>query len=247
MRRDAGILPPSPHDGAQRAVTPPDAQRDSAPDPGRDTDQRDLQLVRAIRDADPAARAAAWSTLLEAYEDRLYGVCLRMVRNPDTARDLTQDAFVKVIQGLDSYDGRARLSTWMIRVTMNVCLSHLRKQKLRRHASLDAPTRAAADRPWSLGASLEQSTEPAADSPVERSQMRRRIEEGLAQLEEDHRAVLVLRDIRGLDYREIAEVLAVPIGTVKSRLFRARAALRDELEKQAGDNPGTGTIGSEDE
>lgn len=212
-------------------MSPPDAQRDPAPDPSRDTDQRDIELVRAIREADPAARAAAWTALLKAYEDRLFGVCLRMVRNPDTARDLTQDAFVKVIQGLDSYDGRARLSTWMIRVTMNVCLSHLRKQKLRRHASLDAPQRAGGDRPWTLAASIEQSSEPDASSPVEHSQTRRLIEAGLAQLEEDHRAVLVLRDIRGLDYREIAEVLDVPIGTVKSRLFRARAALREALEQ----------------
>src|SRR4029077_1267195 len=98
-------------------------------------DQLDRALVERIRGAGIGDRAA-WGELLARYQDRLYAVCLRMVGDRDAAADLTQDAFVKVIQGLDSWDGRSKLSTWMIRVTMNVCLSHLRSEKLGRDASL---------------------------------------------------------------------------------------------------------------
>src|SRR5215471_17475609 len=113
---------------------PPAATRPNLP---ADDEAIDLKLVEAIR----RGEAQAWPALIARHQDRLFSVCLRMVHNRDLAADLTQDAFVKIIQGMDSFDGRAKLSTWMIRITMNVCLSKLRSEKLRRHASLDAPER----------------------------------------------------------------------------------------------------------
>jgi RNA polymerase sigma-70 factor (ECF subfamily) len=160
----------------------------------------------------------------------MYAVCFRMVRDPDSARDLTQDTLVKVIQGFDSFDARARLSTWMTRIAMNVCLSHLRKQRLRRHASLETAGAGGADREGGIGNGLPQGREPSAASRVEGGEAREFLLRAMERIDPEHRAVLTLRDLQGMDYREVAETLDVPVGTVKSRLFRARAALREAVE-----------------
>lgn len=194
----------------------------------------DAQIIDRIRATPSAAeRQAAWAELLQAHEDRIFATCLRMVRDYETARDLTQDSMVKVIQGLDSFDNRARFSTWLTRVAMNVCISHMRKRKLRRHASLDAPMGGEGDaRGRSFSDALEAAPEPSGHERVERREDRDMLLAALDTLDPDHRAVLVLRDGQDLDYQQIGDVLGVPIGTVKSRLFRARAALREAIEKQ---------------
>jgi RNA polymerase sigma-70 factor (ECF subfamily) len=199
-----------------------------------DTDSEDLALVRAVR----RGERGAMGDLLERYKDRLYGVCMRMVGNRELAADLTQDAMVKVIEGLGSFDERAKLSTWVTRVTMNVCLSKLRSEKLRRHGSLDAlsetrPGQRPSGRfggggPVSPAASGREHLGP---EGVELDEVRRRVSAALLRVTPEQRAILVLRDSRGLDYEQIAEALAVPVGTVKSRLFRARAALREAFEE----------------
>lgn len=163
-----------------------------------------------------------------------------MVGDRERAADLTQDAMVRIIEGIKTYDGRAKLSTWMIRVTMNVCLSKLRSEKLRRHASLDAGLEGGGNAPagWSgdrgrAGAERVpdlQGREPAAELSVEREETRRLVAAALDRILPEQRAILVLRDSRNLEYEQIAEVLDVPVGTVKSRLFRARSALREVLE-----------------
>ncbi len=174
----------------------------------------ELQLLEAHRGGDPEALGR----LLAAYQHRIYAVCWRMVHNEQDARELSQDALVKVLQGVESYDGRSRLSTWVVRVTINCCLSHLRRQRLRRHGGLEG--------------SAEPTTpvELAPSDRVQQSEMRTALRQALLSLDPDSRAVLVLRDLQELEYDRIAEVLEVPIGTVKSRLFRARLALRSAVE-----------------
>ena len=204
----------------------PERVQPASRDTPRLTPLAELQLVEAHRDGDPAAMG----TLLEAYQRRIYSICYRMVRDEHEARDLTQDAMLRVIQGLDSYDGRSKLSTWVIRVTMNTCLSHLRKQKLRRHGSLDAGSENATSGPLdprSLG-------ELSPAGRVELAEMRIMLGRALLCLDPDMRAVLVLRDMQELEYGKIAKALEVPIGTVKSRLFRARVALRAAVEVELG-------------
>jgi RNA polymerase sigma-70 factor (ECF subfamily) len=198
----------------------------------READAQELALVKAIQ----RGQTQAWSTLLTRYQDRLFGVCYRMVGNRDSAADLTQDAMVKIIEGLSTYDGRSKLSTWMIRVTMNVCLSKMRSEKLRRHASLDAPERGAGREGRPAADRLEDSRErePEPGSGVEREELRQMMAGALLRIAPEQRAILVLRDSRDLDYDQIAEVLSIPVGTVKSRLFRARAALREAIESMAG-------------
>ena len=196
------------------------------PDPSRLTPLAELQLLEAHRGGDPAALGK----LLEAYQRRIYSICYRMVRDEHEARDLTQDAILRVIQGLDSYDGRSKLSTWVIRVTMNTCLSHLRKQKLRRHGPLDGGGENATSGPLDPRSFGELSP----PGRVELAEMRFLLGRALLGLDPDMRAVLVLRDMQELEYERIAKVLEVPIGTVKSRLFRARLALRAAAEVELG-------------
>jgi RNA polymerase sigma-70 factor (ECF subfamily) len=210
-------------------------------------DLADLRLVAAVRAGEPRA----WHDLLSKYQDRLYGVCLRVIGDSpkarQTAADLTQDALVKIIQGLGTYDGTAKLSTWMIRVTMNVCLSHLRAQKLRRHTSLDAPGGGAGSsgRSSGKGGAVSGSEKGAGPSlgdlltareqnpgdRVSQEQTRTMVTAALATIDPEQRALLVLRDAKGLDYHQIAQVLDVPVGTIKSRIFRARLALREACEQ----------------
>ncbi|MCU0688625.1 MAG: RNA polymerase sigma factor [Phycisphaerales bacterium] len=208
-----------------------------APEQSAD-DHVDLQIVEAIRAGGPGV-SAAWQSLIRRHQDRLFGVCYRMVGTGPKAReiaaDLTQDAFVKIIQGLPSFAGDAKLTTWMIRVTMNVCLSWQRAQRHRRHASLDAPVGGPNQSPDDAGAgtfaALLADREQTPPSRVQEDEVRGQIAQALSTLEGETRALLILRDVRGLEYEQIASVLNVPVGTVKSRLFRARAALREAYER----------------
>ncbi|MGI9013399.1 MAG: RNA polymerase sigma factor [Phycisphaerales bacterium] len=189
---------------------------------------RELELVEAYRAGDPDAIGA----LLRSYQRRMYSICYRMVRHHEDARDLAHDAMVKVIEHLDGFDSRARLSTWVYRIAVNTCLSHLRKQKLRQHASLD---RAAGQHEegerhdWHQ----PQSGELSPTERIEQDEARQRVLRGLDSLDPSSRAILILRDMQDLDYQQIAEVLEKPVGTIKSRLFRAREALRLAIESRA--------------
>lgn len=168
--------------------------------------------------------------LLHGFQRRVHAVCYRMIPEPETAADLTQDTLVKVLQGLDRYDGRAALSTWVIRIAMNCCLSHLRKARLRKHESLEAGFPDDDEGGTNRGRRLA-SGEPGGPERVERTEEEARLSRALADLDPEARALLILRDLQDLEYGQIAEVLGVPMGTVKSRLFRARAALRRRIEQ----------------
>lgn len=205
----------------------PPQERDNQPRQTSPDDEADRRLVQAIRAGD----GSAWTTLIERYEVRIFSVCVRMVRDRELAADLTQDTFIKLIKGLDTFDDRAKLSTWVYRVAVNVCLSKLRSEKLRRHASLDAMASAGGrEDSRRSGLGFEQAREPGAETGIEQDEERQQMIAALDSLSDEHRSILVLRDGRGLEYEQIAEVLDIPVGTVRSRLFRARAALRRAVE-----------------
>ncbi len=202
-------------------------------DPDGGAPDADLELVRRIQ----AGETGAWAELARGYQHRLFTVCVRMVGDRDAAADLTQDAFVKIMEGLGGFDGRSRLSTWMIRVTMNVCLSWLRSEKHRRHASLEAASGGSGApgdlRPGLAPGSWRRSApgEPGGASGVQQAERQAHLTAAMELLKAEQRAILVLRDVRDLEYEQIAEALEIPAGTVKSRLFRARAALREAMEQ----------------
>ncbi|MEZ6190379.1 MAG: sigma-70 family RNA polymerase sigma factor [Phycisphaerales bacterium] len=176
----------------------------------------------------------ALGELLIAYQDRLYNVCLRMVSHPDDAAEVCQDVLMKVVQSIGRFRGESGLATWMTRIAMNQSISHLRKRRVRRAASLDQPVgreNDIDDQASALRHQLADTREPAPEQRVQEEEMLARLQQAMANLDDDFRAVLVLRDIEQLDYAQISQTLDIPTGTVKSRLFRARLALRQEMDR----------------
>lgn len=209
---------------------PPEPRQ--TPTPERDPDdQRDRDLVARAQQGEQAA-LSEW---LERYQDRLFAVAYRMVGRREDAADVVQDVMIQLIKGLHRYDGRARVSTWAYRIAMNVSISHLRREGRRRHPSLDAPVGGEAGSGAVPGRDLLAAPDAGPDhdaivSAESRSAAGERVQDTLDRLADDHRAVLVMRDVLGMDYQQIAEAIDVPVGTIKSRLFRARIAFRAAAE-----------------
>jgi RNA polymerase sigma-70 factor, ECF subfamily len=158
-------------------------------------------------------------SLLRRHHDRLLAVCRRVTGDESDARDATQEALLAIVRGLDRYDGRAAFTTWSYRVATNAALDELRRRKRRPDVGLPD---------WHDPASPEP---PTADRLADRDE----IDAALATLPDEFRTAVVLRDVSGLDYAEIADVLEIPPGTVRSRIARGRAALARVL---AGNHTG---------
>lgn len=173
-----------------------------------------LTLARARR-----GEPSALSQLVKMYERPVFALCGRLLcrRSPSAVEDVAQEAFIRVFRGLGRFDpqGPARLSTWILTVATRTCLNAMRGQRR------EQPLEDHALRAEATGADPERSAVLEED--------RRRVEDAMAALPEEMRAVLVLRAYHDLDYPEIAEALDLEVGTVKSRLSRARAALREAL------------------
>jgi len=181
----------------------------------------DAELVQACCDG----QTDAFQPLVERYQDRVYNTVYRMVGSPEDARDIVQDAFLKAYENLSEFRGASSFYTWLYRIAVNLALTFRRRSKrLRLVRPLEEETNAELSR--SQAGRLAQGPEAAMES-VERARL---VSEALEGLDGDHRAAVVLRDIEGLDYRAIAEILDVSAGTVKSRIHRARIALRDRLQ-----------------
>jgi RNA polymerase sigma-70 factor (ECF subfamily) len=177
----------------------------------------------------------AYGQLVVLYQHRLYNAIVRMVGDREEARELTQECFTRGLVKLDSFRGDASPYTWLFRIALNLSISRLRKLQRRRTFSLDRPS---GNGQVSVGDDqasglVDRLAQRDAERPDERMQRRERDEQvvaALGRLDAEYRAVLVMRDVEGFDYQQMAEVLDLPLGTLKSRLFRARLALRDELK-----------------
>ena len=184
---------------------------------------RERQLVRLVRLGD----RGALGELLGAYHKRVYHHCLRMLGHAEDAADVTQEAMARAIEHMDQFSGKSRFSTWLFRIAMNLSISHMRKRKVRRATSLESALAAGEeDQATPLKAIMADSGELRPDHRVEKNEQVERMLRALDELDVELRSVILLRDLQEMDYREIAEVLDMPIGTVKSRLFRGRLALR---------------------
>ncbi len=173
-------------------------------------------LVRAAAKGDEEA----FAQLVRLHEDKVYHLALRMCGNPEDATDVAQEAFLAAWRGLPNFRGEAGFATWLYRLTSNAAIDHLRRAKKQRgDVSLDDEENHV-DTP---------DTAPSPQEAAEGSELRHAVAEGLKQLGEDHRKVLVLREVQQLSYEEIAGALEVDLGTVKSRLSRARNSLRKIL------------------
>jgi len=192
---------------------------------GIQTSERGLpEDDRALVEQVKAGQTQSYGELVRRYQDRIFNTCWRICGHLEDARDLTQEAFLKAFENLDGYRHESGFYTWIFRVATNLAISH-RRSAGRRRALLDGQSGAAR----SQADALVRRMESEGNVPHESGDESGRVAAMLQTLDDDHRAVVVLRDIEGFDYQEIAEILGVPAGTVKSRLHRARMSLREAL------------------
>jgi RNA polymerase sigma-70 factor (ECF subfamily) len=192
----------------------------------------DAELVRRAK----AGELPAFEELVSRYERRVYSLAWRMLRNPHDAEEVTQQAFISALEHLADFREQSSFYTWLMRIASHAALKVIRKRKGLPTDSLDAATDPARN-----GENRIPHPEYIADwrdSPetlVGRNETRQLIEEALAQLDEKHRLVFLLRDVEGLSIRETAEATGLSEANVKVRLLRARLALRERLTRAFGD------------
>ena len=200
---------------------------------------RDLQEEKWVADA-RRGDTAAFESLLRRYEKRVLALTGRMCRNPEDAQEAAQEAFLAAWQGLPSFRGDASFSTWLYRLASNACVDLLRREG--RHSGAAGPS--LNDEEISLDVP---DTSPSPQESAERKELREQIEAGLQSLSPEHRQVLILREIHQLRYDEIADVLSLDVGTVKSRISRARRQLRKFLLECGNFSPPSASKGTEKE
>ena len=166
----------------------------------------------------------AFEELMQSHESRIYTIALRMMGNREDAQDCAQEAMVRIYRAMGSFKGQSALATWIYRITMNTCLDELRRRKARKVTSLDSLV----DNGWS--------PTDTGDTPEEhglRVEKQNALNQAIQSLPDDMRAAIILRDVKGYSYDEIASILDANVGTIKSRISRGREKLREILSKQS--------------
>ncbi len=179
-------------------------------------------LVEAFRKGTPGA----FDAIVTAHQDRVYAFCARMLSDREEALDAAQEVFLSAYRNLDRFRGESALSTWLLRIATNQCLNRIRRRvslarKETRYPESDDPRDAPFQPPGR--------EEDRPDRMAETREIGKILEEALGRLEEDTRLLVLLSDVEGFSYEEISEAAGIPLGTVKSRLHRARLALRKML------------------
>jgi RNA polymerase sigma-70 factor (ECF subfamily) len=195
----------------------------------------------------------SYRTLVERYQSRIFSMAYDVVRSKEDAEDVTQESFVKAFLSLDKFKGQSSFYTWLYRIAFNMAVDVRRKTSRRGGNHLEykeSLSVSPSGRSDSTGESEQVSTLQNIEGPHEalvRKQAARKIQEVLAQLSDEHRAVITLREIDGLNYDEISEALGIPKGTVMSRLFYARKALQKALGEFAPESASTSAEGDNHE
>ncbi|HZU41622.1 MAG TPA: sigma-70 family RNA polymerase sigma factor [Terriglobales bacterium] len=192
----------------------------------------DTQAVASLIRRCLAGDAAAWEEIVQLYHRRIYNLCYRFAGSGDDAQDLTQEVFIKMYRTLSSYDAeRGAFVTWVTSMTRNLLVDHFRKGKHDRMTdSLDASAIPDQEEGPSMGDQLQAKSAPP-DSSVQSREAQEMVHGALQKLSPELREAVILRDLQDMDYREIAVVLKVPEGTVKSRINRGRAELARLLSR----------------
>jgi RNA polymerase sigma-70 factor (ECF subfamily) len=178
----------------------------------------DIRLIAECREGN----TAAFGELVSRYQDRLFNSVLRLTDNAEDARDVVQEAFLHAYQSLHSFKGDALFFTWLYRIAVNTAISMKRKKRVVLRIQ-----------PAGEGGNTIDPLDPSESNrpghAIEMAEEERRVHEALAKLSTEHRSVLVMKDMEGMKYEEMAEILGVPVGTIRSRLHRARLEMRDIL------------------
>jgi RNA polymerase sigma-70 factor (ECF subfamily) len=179
----------------------------------------DEELVAAVR----AGEATAFDQLMLRWDRKIRGAAYRVLGSDDEAREVTQEAFLRAFRHLQSFKQEARFSSWLYQIALNLCRDRLRRRRGREFVSLEAVAEAAPARLRAGRSALEL---------VEAQDLSRLVAAAVETLSEEQREVVVLKEYQGLTFPEIAEVLGVPVSTVKTRLYRALSQLRVRLERR---------------
>ena len=184
------------------------------------TPPAEAKLIAQARSGD----RSAYGQIVSLYQDRLFNTVYRLLDNAEDAQDVVQDAFIHAYQSLNSFKGDSLFFTWLYRIAVNTAISWKRKRRMVFRLQLDRED----------GVSMEPQDVSTGHQPghaLEQAEEERRIQEALNRVSPEHRAVLILKDMEGQKYETMAEILEVPIGTIRSRLHRARLELRVVLEQ----------------
>ncbi|MCK4752989.1 MAG: sigma-70 family RNA polymerase sigma factor [Planctomycetes bacterium] len=188
----------------------------------------DTVLVQKCRQGD----SDAMERLIIKYQNRIYNVILKICANVDDAAELTQETFVKVIENIDKFESRSSFYTWAFRIAVNLTLNYCQRNIKLGYRSLDAQSYTDSDQTKHM--LKEFLTDEDAPDPAALAQNKELCQlaiKALMKLDDNQRAIVILRDIEGMDYAQIAQVLEIELGTVKSRLSRGRSALREIMEE----------------
>lgn len=183
----------------------------------------ETRLIQQIKKGD----IAAFEELAAMYQKQIFSLAYRMCGNQEDAADMSQEALIKVYRNIDKFKGDSKFSTWLYRVVTNTCLDEMKKIKRKQVYSLDSELE-------TKDGNLKRDIEDTALTPEEKAEQSERVDavqSALMRVSDKHRKILVLRDIQGFSYEEIADMLECSEGTVKSRLSRAREALRKVLKE----------------
>ncbi len=183
---------------------------------------RERDLVQRAQQHDPEAM----NELVKLHQGRIYGLLCHMTGHPTEAEDLAQETFLRAYRALPRFRGKASFFTWLYRIAVNTAINHLRRKRRSSALSLDDDTLGIENDP----ALLEWSQRHAPSAEAGRLELQKKLNEALHSLSEKHRAVVVLHDVEGWSHEDIARMLRVSVGTVRSRLFYARRLLQVELK-----------------
>jgi RNA polymerase sigma-70 factor, ECF subfamily len=173
----------------------------------------------------------AFAELVRRYETPMYNFVIRHLRHTESAADITQDVFLRVVQNAAEFKHEARLSTWLYTIARNLCVDHLRKQSHRRHPSLDQPLRDGDDQRPLLESVADAHPRASVERTAISGQVQNRIVEAVEKLPDEQREVFLLREVANLPFKEIAEITGVGENTVKSRMRYALDRLQDALSE----------------
>ncbi|MBA3395779.1 MAG: sigma-70 family RNA polymerase sigma factor [Deltaproteobacteria bacterium] len=182
-------------------------------------------LLRRLRDRDERA----FRELLEAHRDRVYNITYRMLGNRAEAEDVAQEVFITVFKTIDQFREESKFSTWLYRVTVNHCKNRIKYLARRHDRDRDELDETSQQQNGAIAGTPPRTPQP--DKALASAQMESILQDAIKTLDDDHRIVVVLRDIEDLSIEEICEITGLPDGTVKSRLHRARLALRKKLQR----------------